>query len=543
MNKGIYLRYIKEFCMKPKYILEYFFLIICILGSASVSALQPKVQAMIIDGAGDKKEIIINYAFFLLFIVWLGTTLNSVKVALAKFIAEDLAERMREKICEKLLILKASFCQQITYSDLLTKSDKDIEEIKECGIAGIIFLISNMVNVIICIPFMLNIDLEIGVISLVFVMLLPVINHLFKKRTERMASQNLAAYKIYNDRLADLLNNWKNIRLFSCNGYVKKRFEISNSSYKKSTTEQIKVYIENDYANSVTQLFGLMFIWILGIKSILAGNLTIGNLIALVNYQATMYAPMSTITSYINELRISRVALKDIYKFWDYEEESLEGEELNRIDVLKINKVAYYYDEGRQGITETSFTFEKGNVYAITGESGIGKSTLLDIIAGLNEEYQGKIIVNGIDKKNYKINRYRKQIGYIQQNTRYFQDSVYNNITLGSKIEKNDIKKSCNSIDILGEIEDMKDGWNTVIRENAENLSMGQAKRIDVARNISRQKSIYIFDETTASIDAVRRTLFYKMMRKLAVNAIVIFVSHNKDELKYADFVYEIKNT
>ncbi len=542
MKKGTYLRYIHDFCIQPKYIIKYLVLIIFIIASAFISAVQPKVQGEIIDGVGAKKDSLLFYVFFLLIIVFSGYAISAIKTLMTKIIAEELAAKMRTYICRKLIRIDTKYFQNVTYSELLTKSEKDVEEIKECGIVGIIFIMSNIVNICVCVPFMLRINKYIGAISLLFILLLPVVNFIFKNKIENVAARNLGTYRKYNDQLSDVFNNWKNIRLFGCNEYVNKRFEKSNFDYMKSGTDRIKVYIANDLTNTIVQLLGLSTIWILGIQGVIRGNLSIGNLLAMVTYQATISAPISTITSYISDFRISKVAIKDLYDFLDYTDESCEGLKLQEIDKIEINNINFNYGDGVSVLSDISFTFEKGNIYAITGRSGVGKSTLIDVLSGINKEYSGEILVNNIDLKKYNIKEYREQIAYLQQTTSFFQDTIYNNIVLERNIVNDDMENLCSQLGIRDEIKEMKDSWDTILHRNAGNISVGQAKRVDVVRNMFQQKSVYIFDETTASIDEDGRRKFYSIVQKIAENTIVILITHNSDELKYANYIYSINS-
>ena len=184
--------------------------------------------------------------------------------------------------------------------------------------------------------------------------------------------------------------------------------------------------------------------------------------------------------------------------------------------------------------------FETGKIYALIGRSGIGKSTIVNLLSGEFADYEGEILINDKDMKLLNLRNYRKQIAYVKQKSIFYQDSIYNNLELANKRKKLTVQEACGLIGVKDEIENMHLKWDTILSENTSNLSVGQAKRIDIARNYLKESSIYIFDEATAAIDKEKRELFYKLIKKLAKTSIVILISHNEEDLKYVDDIYEL---
>ena len=104
---------------------------------------------------------------------------------------------------------------------------------------------------------------------------------------------------------------------------------------------------------------------------------------------------------------------------------------------------------------------------------------------------------------------------------------------------KRQVEKACEEVGILEEINQLENNWDTLISDNSNNLSVGQAKRLDIARNILKESSLYIFDEATAAIDTTKRELFYHLIKDLSKNAIVILISHNIEDFEHVDIIYE----
>ena len=540
MKRNLFIRFFKECCLNKRYIYIYLLIIVSMCISAITTALQPKYQASLIDNLENGQSQIANILLLFLLIVIISYSMGSVITLLAKMVSENMACEMRKRIHEKLYTIDSKFFRESSFSNLMAKSEQDVENIKECGITGIIVVISNVLKIITCVPYMLDISFFIGMVNLLLIVLVPFVNYIFKKMLEKAAKENIENYGNFNKTFMDLYNNWENTKIFESIGYAENRFNEDNRNYKKSSMKQIFLYIGNNYVNILLQFVGIAVIWLLGIYELYQGVLSIGELLALCSYQAMLSSPMSTISNYFSEFRTAKVALEDIYDYWDYKDERKSGEVMKeKINSIKINRLGFSYKD-KKVLDSITMQFENGKIYALIGRSGIGKSTIVNLLSGEFADYEGEILINDKDMKLLNLRNYRKQIAYVKQKSIFYQDSIYNNLELANKRKKLTVQEACGLIGVKDEIENMHLKWDTILSENASNLSVGQAKRIDIARNYLKESSIYIFDEATAAIDKEKRELFYKLIKKLAKTSIVILISHNEEDLKYVDDIYEL---
>lgn len=541
---NLYIRYFKDFCIKKKDIIMYILIVLNIIVSTFVTIRQPVLQAELIDELGSGNVNIGNKLFIFLFLVILGYCSSCIITLLTKIISEDMAYEMRERISDKLSKIESGFYKINSFSDLLAKSEKDINNIKECGVTGVIFICSNLISIVACIPCMIKLNLKIGIINTLLLMFIPLFNYLYKRKLEAVGKKNIRDYIELNKTFMDVFDNWENTRLFGNGSYVRNRFSRDNQNYKNSTIKQNIICIENSFINILFQVLGISIIWIVGILEIGQGKLSIGQLMALTSYHALISGPMTTISSYISEFRTSKVALEDIYRFWDSENEWNTQGSLNEvIHSIEVNNVSFSYDGKVLILDNASMVFKKGKIYALSGRSGIGKSTILDIITGIIPTYSGEILINGKNIKSFSLESYRKQISFVKQNSVFYTDSIYNNLILAKSRKEISIEKACEEVGILEEINQMEKKWDTLITDNSNNLSTGQAKRLDIARNILKESSLYIFDEATAAIDTTKREMFYHLIRDLSKNAIVILISHNIEDFEHVDVVYDFAHT
>ena len=287
----------------------------------------------------------------------------------------------------------------------------------------------------------------------------------------------------------------------------------------------------------------MVIIWVVGAREVFDGNMTVGTIMALMNYQTIIMNPIIGIAQFANEYHTAIVSLEDINQLLQYPDEKADKkDELKNIEKITLKNVTFSYSESQSRIFENiNINFHKGYIYGIHGKSGHGKSTLFKIIAGIYQPLEGKVEVNNIDFKKFNINMYWRNIGYVMQRTRFFNDSIRKNMELLREVTVNELDSLAECLDLYNEIHALEMNWETVIKNEACNFSEGQMRRLDIMRNILKDPQVLIFDEVTANIDAQRRKHFYELLHELSKNKIIIFTTHNSDELNEADILIDLE--
>ena len=175
-----------------------------------------------------------------------------------------------------------------------------------------------------------------------------------------------------------------------------------------------------------------------------------------------------------------------------------------------------------------NINFKKGNLYAIKGSSGQGKSTFMDILSGNIDNYKGDIIIDGLDLKDINISSYRSKISYSMQFPSFYLDYFKNNLNHFSD------DKYMKMFNVDGEI------YNKKIDSKNKNLSGGQYKMLDFIRNVNKDSSLLILDEPTAGMDRINKKILLDEIKKISINKIIIMSTHDEEELIMADQVYEL---
>ncbi len=546
-RERIYVNFLKTYAFKRKLVLLYSSTIIIIIFTAGISLVRPELQADVIDSLGNPKNTDLS-SFMLLLAVFLGALLinyllSYVQRFIVAVISEEIAADIRQRIQDKLSTVKVSFFHKIKLSDILLKVDKDVAQIKQCGITSIITLISNIVILLVVPPYMFSIHKGIAVSNILLLISVPFFSRLMGNWIQETSEKVLEGYNSSINILTNTYDSWFITRIFQCGQYVHDRYFEKNEKYKVATNKQNLLYIANTATILVIQFLGTAIIWVVGAQEVFKGTMTIGTIMALMNYQTIIMNPIIGIAQFANEYHTAIVSLKDINELLEYpNQEQNKGKTIEYIDQITLKNVDFSYSGNKKKVLEkVNLEFKKGNIYGLHGRSGQGKSTLFNLITGMYQPTDGKVLINYVDLQEIDINTYWKSIGYVLQRSQFFNDSIRRNMNLLHKITNEEMDVMAKCLDLYEEIHSLKEEWDTEIVLEPANFSEGQLRRLDIMRNILKKAQVLIFDEATANIDKERRTHFYSLLHDLSENKIIIFSTHNIDELREADEVIDLE--
>ena len=425
-----YLGFLQEYAFKKKLLPSYMLTITMIVLTAGVSLVRPELQGKVIDDLGNPHSTSLS-AFMILLAVFLGILLlnylmNYIQRYIVAVISEEIAADMRQKIEDKLSTVSVNFFEKVKLSDILLKVDKDVSAVKQCGITSIITLVSNIVILVVVPPYMFSIHKGIAASNIILLVSVPFISRILGELIQETSGQVLEGYNSITNVLTNTYDNWFITRLFQCGQYVHDMYFEKNQKYKKETNRQNLLYILNTSTILVIQFIGTVIIWVVGAQEVFKGNMTIGTIMALMNYQTIIMNPIIGIAQFANEYHTAVVSLKDINGLLQYPDQKQgDGKKVTTVNNISLEEMSFSYPESnKQVFDRLNMNFEKGTLYGVHGKSGQGKSTLFKIITGVYQPTEGKVVVNDTDLQELDINSYWENTGYVMQRTQFFNDTV-----------------------------------------------------------------------------------------------------------------------
>lgn len=545
-NGGQYIRFLKEYAVKKRLIHWYALIIVFIIMNTVISLIRPKLQGNIVDDLSnpasvDQKIFIVTQIIFLGMLIINYTVIYCQRYTI-EVISEEIAADIRQKVHDKLATVHAEFFNHVELSDILLKIDKDAEAMKRCGITSIITLFSNIAILIVVPPYMISIHKGIAVTNILLLISVPFISKWVGNHIQQSSEAVLHGYNDMTNALTNSYYNWFIIRIFHCYQYVHDKYSQKNRKYRKALNRRNLLYIVNSLVVLVIQFIGAAIIWLIGAREIFAGNMTIGTILALMNYQTIIMNPILGIADFTNEYHTAIVSLNDVQTLFTYPDLESEGKtQIREIPELSLCNVGFRYPEAEHMIFKNlDITFQKGKIYAIYGKSGQGKSTLFRLLMGILRPEEGEVMIGREKISECDLLCYWKRAGFVTQRSSFFKDSIRANMNLLKNCTEGQLDEMARYLDLYEEIHKLPDAWDTEIKSEPCNFSEGQMRRLDIMRNILKNPDILIFDEATANIDGKRREDFYALLHTLSKHKIIIYSTHNENELEEADVVINL---
>jgi ABC-type multidrug transport system fused ATPase/permease subunit len=278
---------------------------------------------------------------------------------------------------------------------------------------------------------------------------------------------------------------------------------------------------------------------------ILAGGMTAGELTVFLSYLSSFFKPVKDLASMNNSIAMTAVAVERIRTILDADailpekpdpvEQTLRGE-------ITFDHVAFAYDETAPVLRDVSFNIQPGQMIGVVGPTGGGKSTIMSLIPRFYDPGAGKILMDGIDVRDYRLQTLRDQIGYVLQETVLFRGSVRDNIAYGragaTEEEIIEAAKLANADEFIAR---MPDGYKTLVGDRGDTLSGGQRQRIGIARAIIRNNPVLILDEPTAALDTESERLVVEALERLMKGRTVLIIAHRLSTIRDADKILVLK--
>lgn len=331
--------------------------------------------------------------------------------------------------------------------------------------------------------------------------------------------------------------------------YIDEDLKLFREIHVKKFKIMFKWFVRSKVGSVVFSLIVFMVAAIL-LKPVREGSLSFGvyssivGLISIISFSVGWKVPqvMDGITQ-------AFMFFTDFYKYFSLEEEIdglIRPKEVPEFKSLEFKNVSFTYPgTDRQILNGMSFKIEKGHHYSLVGENGSGKSTVIKLILGLYDNYDGEILINGVDAKTISLAKRRSIFSSVFQDYTIFGTSVKNNIAMGYKIRELKIKEAIDDLDLIEVISKLKDGIDTEIGkldDKGADLSGGERQRIALARAVVSDSPVIILDEPTAAMDPMTESKLYYKIGKISKNRTTIFISHRLGSTALSDKILLFKN-
>jgi ABC-type multidrug transport system fused ATPase/permease subunit len=458
-------------------------------------------------------------------------------------VSTKITEAIRSNVLSGVLAKPLSFFKQARSGELIYTMVNDVENIQTALSYLILHFLNNCIQIAGIVIMLSVLNFELTMISL---LILPFILISIKKLTPHLQGSHRLIQKAQENLNTFFLEIIKNIRVITSYGsqrYESERLKVIHANINEA---QIRNATLNSLNSNITTFFvaiGPVIVLMYGGKDVFKGVMSIGSLIAFIQYLNRLYSPTISVMDGYNHFVKAIVSMEKVAPFIMGQSQIPNSQPTSEKPVFRsiiFDKVSF--DEENTSILKNiNLRFEKGRMYALIGPSGAGKSTIVNLLCGFIKPDSGRIYLDN-ERLISEYKEWRSCIGLVEKENQLFNDTVSANIRYGS-FQKSDLQVK-NVIDhavLRTVIDQLKDKNETLLNESGLNLSDGQKQRISIARAFLRNPAIFIFDEATSSLDIELEQAVFNSIKKYYPDSILLVVTHRIASLHKADYYYKIE--
>jgi ATP-binding cassette, subfamily B, bacterial len=449
---------------------------------------------------------------------------------------------LRRELFAHLQSLSLSFHTTARSGDLLTKIAGDTNTLKDWFADSLLKFTSQLLTVLGMLVILFTVDWRIGTIALATMPFLGYsLFHVYRKtkisvKTQKKQEGQVAA------RMGEVLSAVPLVQAFARETHEMRRFDKVTAETVRESIRVARMGAAAGRSSELITAAGTAAAVLFGALEVLRGELLPGALVLVVSYLNSLYKPLKNLASLSTDFSKAMASVERISEVLEIEPEISDREGAISADGLRgeivFDRVSFDYGDGHEVLREVSFTVRAGQRLALVGTSGAGKSTIVSLILRLYEPQSGVIRIDGRDIQDYKVKSLRRNVGLVLQQAILFGATVRENIAYGrpdaSDVEIESAAWAANADEF---IQNMEEGYDTVIAERGATLSGGQRQRIAIARALIRNAPILILDEPMTGLDVESESYVREALDRLMSGKTVIMITHDLPSIADADQV------
>jgi subfamily B ATP-binding cassette protein MsbA len=524
---------------------EFIFVVLGIVASAGATVLIAHIIQPILDDIfiAKDKEMLYIIPPFLILIYIVKSAGRYLQTFYTSFIGLSIVAELRKEMLKKILDFDFEYINSLRSGELQSRLNGDVTRVR--------YVVSEMIpelsrEVVTVFSLMGYIIYQNPVLSFYTLIVLPatfyplsVLAKKMKKVSFKMQEKSADLFS----RLSEILNNIEIIKANSTEKYELEYFKKENREVLKFNIKGVKVLQFISPMMEIYSSFSMVLVIVIGGEAVIDGEMSVGSFFAFLTAVGLLFNPIKKISTLFNKMQEGISATERIKSFLEIEQKIKSGsDEVGEIRRIEFHDVSFHFGE-KQILSGISFSVNRGQKIALIGNSGGGKSSILNLILRFYERSSGDIWLNGKNIEDLSFQSLRNEISFVSQKVYIFNDTVAKNVAYGSDtIEKERVLKSLEFAEAIDFVEKMENGIETVLSEFGTNLSGGQRQRIAIARAIYKQSSIMIFDEATSALDNRVEQKILQNLENEFQNQIVITVAHRLSTIENSDSIFLFEN-
>jgi ABC-type multidrug transport system fused ATPase/permease subunit len=497
-------------------------------------------------GHGSKMQIAFAAAIAAIVIAALGALASYIAHYYTTSVGQWVANDLRMRTYHHLQQLSLSYYDSHQTGALLSTITADVQTIQSFASSSLLDIAIDSFTIVgmLLIMFWLNWDFTLIAIAVTPFMLFFVarFKKAVKKATHEVRRQQSNIVAVVEQGLQSM----RVVKAFGRQDLAQQELETVSRATVDAALKARRVKALLSPVVTVTVSFCVAIVLWRGSGLILAGVMTAGALTVFLSYLAKFFKPVQDLATMTNSIAQTAVGVDRIRAILEADNIIPEREDAHEPKSIKgeivFDRVAFAYNADAPVLKEVSFHIKPGQMIGVVGPTGGGKSTIVSLIPRFYDPTAGKIEIDGVDIRDYKLQALRNHIGYVLQETVLFQGTIRDNIAYGrAGATEEEIMNAAKLADVDEFVSRMPHGYDTIVGERGETLSGGQRQRIGIARAIIRNNPILILDEPTAALDTESESMVIKALERLMKGRTVITIAHRLSTIRNSSKILVLK--
>ena len=514
-----------------------------IMGRATTKLFEGFLQKMRnVPNAAIDFNYILNIIFILIALYVISAIFRYIQQYIMVNVAQSTVYNMRKDIDSKLSRLPLKYFDGRTHGEILSRVTNDIDLVSNTLQQSITQFITAIVTLVGIVVMMLTISPLLTLVAFVTLPLSFLVTKVIARQSQKYFAKQQKYLGQLNGQVEEMYTGHKIVKAFNYEKQSIDKFnKVNDQLYDVGWKAQFISGIIMPLMSAIGNL-GYVFIAILGGISVAKGTMTIGNVQAFIQYSRQFTQPIVQTANIANIIQSTIAAAERVFEVLDESEQIPDKKDMIHLDKpqgnIKLTHIKFGYNPEKILINDMNMDIKKGQTIAIVGPTGAGKTTLVNLLMRFYEIDDGKITFDGVDIRDMKRGELRSLFGMVLQDTWLFKGTIKENIAYGREdATEQEIVQAAKMAYADHFIRTLPDGYDTIINEEASNLSQGQKQLLTIARAILADPTILILDEATSSVDSRTEIHIQKAMLAIMEGRTSFVIAHRLSTIRDADLI------